>query len=475
MPKAPQYLLIQNKGEAPVEGYTVLGFSSTQGCGVEGTIGQFGSGAKHAINLALRSDLPVWVYCGKTRVEFSLEREVIADGTVDEYGDPTETTVYHVLYKIGDRKTQRAGWVLDFGVLDWDDIGMGLRELISNAIDRTLRDFSSVKDAQEFGDLSIKIVDDSERRAKAGYTRVYIALNDAVREYYGNLGKNFLHFSDHPELAKPCLIKKENNTGVTRIYREGVWVRDIEEESVFDYNFSADEIKIDECRNSSDWAVKAACARRLRISEPVEMAHVLKAQVLQLPGLESNLDSDYVTGWGSLSDKQSHNLKEAWAVTAGPETVVCENNFSKDYVEKKGHAAKVVGPSWVKTLKAAGVKTADDVLTVSEQRGRTRVDTTQDAQTSVNWAWDLVELAGLTGEREKPPVFCYQETMEAESMVFGFCDGEGVHLHEDISDGGQSTELKKTALEEVAHWVTGATDNSRDFQQFFIDALVKLA
>ena len=35
--------------------------------------------------------------------------------------------------------------------------------------------------------------------------------------------------------------------------------------------------------------------------------------------------------------------------------------------------------------------------------------------------------------------------------------------------------LVKVALEEVAHYVTGATDNSRDFQNFLLDLSVKLA
>ena len=51
------YLLVQNPGVAPVEGYTLLGVSTTRNCGVVGTIGQFGSGAKHAINTLLRAGL----------------------------------------------------------------------------------------------------------------------------------------------------------------------------------------------------------------------------------------------------------------------------------------------------------------------------------------------------------------------------------------------------------------------------------
>jgi len=39
---------------------------------------------------------------------------------------------------------------------------------------------------------------------------------------------------------------------------------------------------------------------------------------------------------------------------------------------------------------------------------------------------------------------------------------------------GTSNRLLKVALEELAHFITGATDNSRDFQNFLLDVAVKL-
>lgn len=466
MPTSDQYLLIQNQGEAPVEGYTVLGYSSTRNCGVDGAIGQFGSGAKHAINLCLRNGLAVWVYCGTTRLEFSLEKEVIDDGL-------REDVVYHVIYRKDNASNfKRAGWVLDFGVLDWCDIGMGLREFVSNAIDRTIRE-TSLEEAKHNGDLSIKIVDDKDRRAKTGFTRVYVALNDEVREYYGNLGKRFLHFSDNPELAEPGLIKKET-LGNSQIYREGVWVRELEGEAVFDYNFSANEIKIDECRNMSDFAVKAACAKRLRNAESHELAEVFKYQVDGKTVIESSFDEDYLTGFGCLNDTQRDRWKKAWEASAGPEAVVCDNKFSSDFVQKKGHAARTVGPNWAKALNKAGIRSANDILSIDEQRGRTRVETTPDAMKAVGWAWELFELANLVGGREKPEVFCFQEIGTAESKTNGYCNHEGVHFHVDIANDGQNNELRKVAVEELTHWITGAGDSTRDFQNFLMDCIVTL-
>ena len=37
------HLLNSESGVAPIEGFTLLGVSTTRGCGVEGAIGQFGS------------------------------------------------------------------------------------------------------------------------------------------------------------------------------------------------------------------------------------------------------------------------------------------------------------------------------------------------------------------------------------------------------------------------------------------------
>ncbi len=464
-----QFLLIQNHGEAPVAGYTVLGYSSTRNCGTEGVIGMFGSGTKNAINLCLRNGLPVWVYCGKTRLEFGVEKEIINDGLRDD-------TIYHVVYRNNNAKFQRIGWSLDMGLLDWSDLGMALREFISNALDRTIREEGDIREARNAGRLSIKIIDDKDRRAKADFTRVYVALSDGVREYYGRLGKKFLHFSDNPKDATPGILEKANRNVDGKgavIYREGVLVRELDGVSNFDYNFSRDQIKLDECRNSNEYYIRAACAKMVKDAEPKTLATLMKSQLDGKETFESGFDSDYLTDFGCPTESQAARWQEAWAAAAGADTVICDSEFSKNYAEKKGHPAKQVqSTSWSSAIRRAGIKSAYDVLSIDEQRGRTRVDTTVFAQAAVEWAWTLCELVDLVGGREKPEVFCFQQVGESESQTNGYCDSEGVHVHVDIANDGINNELKKTALEEVVHWVTGATDNSRDFQSFLIDLIV---
>jgi len=89
--------------------------------------------------------------------------------------------------------------------------------------------------------------------------------------------------------------------------------------------------------------------------------------------------------------------------------------------------------------------------------------------------WELCELVGVTNGKAKPKIGCYKELTSAESDIMGFWQhgSDTVHTREDISSGVNKY-LFKTTLEEVGHYITGATDNSRDFQNFFMDVIAEL-
>ena len=291
------FLLVQNPGVAPVEGFTLLGVSTTRDCGVEGAIGQFGSGNKHAINVLLRAGLKVVVYCGKTRLDFQTRDDEIDDGLIRK-------PVKRVMCKMGGTSTRTIdlGWVLDFGAIDWTDLGMALREFVSNAIDRTVREENG-----EFvpaildGRLLVGSVGDEKLKAKDGYTRVYVEMNAEVQRYVDELPRRFLHFSADPSQVKKSFLPKDgrnlNGTKTAVIYRAGVYVREIEEsvdESVYDYNFKTHELQIDECRNSSDYTIKVAIAKLYRSASVTELISVFDALADAKPVFEARLDPYYI-------------------------------------------------------------------------------------------------------------------------------------------------------------------------------------
>jgi hypothetical protein len=473
------YLMIQNPGVAPVEGYTLLGMSTTRDCGVEGAIGQFGSGAKHAINVLLRSGLKFWIYCGKARLDFYTKEEEVNDGL-------TSKMVSKVMCKMGgtSTKTIDCGWVLDFGALDWNDVAMALRELVSNSIDRTIREQGDFVVAIDKGDLAVIPQTEDQRRARDGYTRVYVEMSAEVQRYYGELPKRFLHFSDRPEQVHQGLLPKADRNlgnGLTpMIYRCGVLVREISDtkaQSLFDYNFKPHELSIDECRNSSEYDTRAACARLVRHAQADNLKTIFESLIEGKLTFESQLDSYYLCpSWDDPKEAEKKEWQAGWEEAAG-DAVLCDAEAKEvsQFVQRKGHTVKpVAAQTWTKSAEKFGIKTATKVLSENEQKGRDKLPATDAARKAVETVWGWMISLGMTQGKQQPKVGCYRDIMQAESEVHGFQEGNGVYLREDISDG-LNKYLLKVAYEEVVHYITGATDNSRDFQNFLIDCFVELA
>src|SRR5208282_2071873 len=67
------FLKIENVGVCPVEGFILLGATSKRLADNDSpyTVGQFGSGNKHALNVLLRANLNPTVFCGNHRLEFT--------------------------------------------------------------------------------------------------------------------------------------------------------------------------------------------------------------------------------------------------------------------------------------------------------------------------------------------------------------------------------------------------------------------
>jgi len=473
-------LLIQNPGEAPAEGFTLLGVSTTRDCGVEGTIGCFGSGTKHAINVLLRAGLQVIVYCGRTRMEFKTRDDLVSDGLIQK-------SVQRVYVQFGGTSTKKVdlGWVLDFGAIDWTELGMAVREFVSNAIDRTMREeCGQFEAAIREGRLSVRKVPDTEIRAKAGFTRVFIAANDEIDRYLDELPKRFLHFSDQPSDVKRHLLPKSdrNLTPGRRsamVYREGVYVRELSEQpavSLYDYNFRGHEIQIDESRNSSEYAVRAACACAMKTANCDELVPVFRSLTQMEDTFEAALDPYYLCPTHETpKEEQQQNWQKAWEAVAG-ESVMCEPTARQAMlVLRKGKPAKTVQSSgWAQAAQRFGITTSAQVLTDCESKGREECPVTPAAKKAVEIAWGWIECLGMTNSKELPNVACFRDLTCAGVDAMGYYRDGTVHIREDIASG-ENKYLLKTALEECVHHVTGAGDGSRDFANFLIDMVVEIA
>ena len=484
----PAYLKIENPGVVPPEAITTLGVSMADTSKAPGVIGQFGSGSKHSIALLLRNELAPIVYAGTLRLEFSTRPQVVTDTQATKHFE-------RVMVKYGGTDpitgssrsaTEDLGFVLDFGRLDWDDIAMALREFVSNAIDRSLRETGN------WNDVSVEVVGENQVRAKAGSTRVFIPLTPEVLQFHSDLGKWFLHFSEPESLTKSILPKKNRNLGDRRaavIYRRGVRVREFESsdtESLFDYNL--DDLKIDESRKASDWDVRHHSGKALANADAETLA-ILFDRLLNTdrPAWEFGFDIySLQPAYGDSAEAIARRGK-AWQIAfssiAGDDAVLTAKG-SANQLERKGFKAVVAPENLISAASAYGVQTATKVLSADELSGREISEATPDAQAAVDYIWNRIEKIGLTNGKEKPPVRSFHSILDAGTMLNGYYKDGIVYIHCDLGDcgsvvGGQaalSDRLLKVALEEIAHYATnGSTDNSRDFQDYVLEVAVKLA
>lgn len=472
------YLLIQNPGEAPVEGFTLLGVSTTRDCGVSGVIGQFGSGTKHSINVLLRAGMRVIAYCGKTKLEFLTRTDTIADGLCTK-----EVKRVYVQFGGTSTKLLDLGWVLDFGAIDWTEVGMALREFISNAIDRTLREESGQFEAAiHEGRLAVRKVPEMDMRAKSGYTRVYIEATPEVDKYLAELPKRFLHFSDRPSDVKRRFLPKTDRNLTERrsamIYREGVLVRELQDSpvaSLYDYNFPAKDICVDESRNSNEYTIRASCAKLMRDATVEELLPVLRSIAHNEATFEAGFDAMYLcSDWETPKEEQKRAWTQAWKAVAG-DSVICDSNAQRDLVARKGFTpVPITASSWAKASAKFGILTATAVLSTHEAKGRVACDVTPAATQAVATVWSWLESFKMTRGMNPPQIACFNDVTDAEIDVMGYYENGTVFIRADIASG-ENDYLLKTALEECVHYVTGSGDNSRDIQNYLIDLVVALA
>jgi hypothetical protein len=467
--------MIQNPGVAPIEGFTVFGLSSTRKDNNEQLIGQFGSGNKHAINLLLRKGAAPHVFLGKRHLQFFAKPAVMQD----ELG----STDYMTVNINDDGKITDLGFALEYGEIDWKNLSMALREFVSNAIDRTIREFNSYK----HDDLIVEMVEIPE--GKEGVTRIFVPVDTDVSKFYAELPIRFLQFSGSGNISKSIIRKVPPKVEVSlgnpedtrsgegdrqpRIYRNGVYIRQHGELGLFDYNFGRD-LKIDESRNLSDYHVREAAFKLLQKCGSVDDWMHLFEHITNNPK-SSFFEANFMYySHHPITDETIVRVKEAWQRTVGAAVLLkCSNLITADFVHRKGYVpVGVCSESWFSFLNNCGVKTDQDILTSDERDGKVVSVKTVDVNEVFESVWARLWGCNLIPFGcEKPELCCFDLPANGETKLNGEYRNGKVYIHKDIADG-KSKLLYKVMLEEVAHHITGSDDRSYDIQEFMGSAAV---
>lgn len=442
------YLMIQNPGVAPIEGFTVYGLSSARGSNNPSVIGQFGSGNKHATNLLLRQGINPIIYCGHNKLCFFTKPATMSD----ELGNVQYNRVY---LSVGG-KVQDLNFSVDYGSLDWTSVSMALREYVSNAIDRTLRGFGTINHK----DFVVDIVPDYT--SKDGTTRVFIPLTVDVQRFFNEINNWFLHFRGQQNTV---LIENDDNDA-SKIYRNGVFVRNAKK-GLFDYNFDK-SLKIDESRNLSDYYVRDLAAAWLINYGTVEhFEHLIRNLVKGEDFFEAEFPE-----YTAVTKERAKVIKLAWDNVTCGRVLINDFPFIKEFCERKGYSTVYVkSERWRSILmRSVGVLSYNDLLDTDEVEGLITDEPTQYMTDALNYLWG--KLAGFTKGKHKPAIVQFIKLVNAESTLLGSCRNNIIYVNSDIADGS-SDMLYATILEELVHYITGSRDCSRDFQEFLLKVIVK--
>lgn len=490
------FLKIENPGVCPPEGFTLLGASSKRGTAA---IGKFGTGNKHGINVCLRHNASPVVFSDMLRMDFFTFQTQFAGKTVNQVG---------VKYAGKDSEgknrssTKELGWVLEHGSDDWLGIDLALREFVSNAIDSAMEDGEytaasnyiaksghSIDDfrsnpelrkelerfieerrlsASDWNNIKVELVGENQVRAKSGTTRVFVPVNDEVFKFFNYLENWFLHFSEPHLLHKEVLPKDRrrnlSDRDVAVIYRRGVRVREIESTSVpslFDYNLES--LPLDESRQVDDWRVQHFAGVAL-INSPKEIVkRVFQSFGDKKPYWEHEfsdyaLRQDRARNWDEVRKIWNESLLEVY----GDNTVVTQKDQNK-IVESKGYERLEVPMAFESSMRMMGLKTAEKVLTLDDLNGRTITEASKEAVFEVDYVWDILAKMNLTGGKEKPGVKGFESFMDSGMVVNGFYREGVVYINNHFAEG---TNMRQVVLEELAHYVTGSLDETRDFQDY---------
>lgn len=456
------YLMVENSGTCDAEAVTLLGVTSSRNHEDTRIVGCFGSGFKHSINTFLRKNINPIIFLGKEKICFYTKPLNIK--TLD--GNTKHLQVCAIITKEdGTVQNKDLGFVLSFGQLDWGTSEeMALREVISNSID------ASFKTNSDISDVNIDVVTTCEGRDNK--TRVFIPFTTEIQKCYNELNVLFLHFSGH-KFDKPVLEKLGNNRIKDNfgpvIYRKGVLVGELEsKKSLFDYNI--DNIEIDESRNIQKYSAKTKIAYVLSNSDVETFQKILGS--LDDEYLEHEVEVDY---WFHYYEGIRPPLKQAFQNLYGGKTVIVPSICPPQFLSKldnKHIPFKIIKQTkWYDALMYSGIKTWTDCLTESEKRNRVFQEPDSKLRQRVRQLWSVFEQVDMTFGKEWPSITVFDEVSDGGEEKLGYADNIGIYIRKDLL--GDNSLLDQTIMEELIHYVSGAKDYTRDFQNFTIKLLIK--
>ena len=424
-----QYLKICSVSTTnPVDMFT-LGVSTARG--VDGKIGQFGSGSLMSTLLWLRltGESPIFMLNG-VRVEFDSRPERTTTGGT-----------FHRVFQTIDGVETPLSVALEYGELDWTEAHMALREWISNALDQG-------------ADIVAALSKVDSLACEQNEVCVFVPMSADVRKYWAKIDTYFLHFTQKQDEV----VLPKSKPSVCRLYRKGVFVRELPNlKTLFDYNLPLD---INECRTGSSDSMESAVLSCVHGDNPNLPQHYFQALFNAIlagcQSWEATSPSSYLYGgWSTfLTSDYVKNVKvirsgSKLQGTGTPIDSTWYNGFIKRNPALSGY---------------------DDLFAERNEIIELPADTETQALANRCFKFLMTLIPGGDKKGKGMPTVSTFKTLDGSMpSCLGRYDAERhrVFVWQDQRSSVQ------TMLEEMAHAISGQYDCSRGFQEYLFRCLAE--
>lgn len=174
----------------------------------------------------------------------------------------------------------------------------------------------------------------------------------------------------------------------------------------------------------------------------------------------TNVKANQLTIWMNAFNKITNNKG------------VISKGTHADAVQRKGYQPIKVNDGVYQLLEKAGAKRTIDVLSNNELLQRTIQPPSQNILNAFHKIYQKLHELNLTQHKPVPNVFQFTSNMNSGSTTFGFQENDAIFINSVLD--GKSIELDKVILEEIAHYLTDALDETRDLQDWAFLVAAKL-
>lgn len=424
-----KYLKITNKGCLDIRLVSLMGGTTKDNDVYK--IGQFGSGLKYVLAYLLRNKVDFKVFIDNKEVVISVISEVIQSENFDIItvnGEKTSITT-----KMGK---------------DWQP-WMIIRELYSNALDE--------------GDAEYQIVKEEDISPKEEYTEFYIELNVDFLEVYNNWNKYFIvgnepMFENDRFAFHPC-------KGNLLLYKQGILIHeDKDYKSLFNIDIkNADINELREYKGSLYWDFADAIAS---IDDKKTIEYLLE-------NLINDTDIKYYEGKCEIDSQYGYkrNLSNVWKDVIGEAKIIDRDTLNKI----KGKNANVDLSNVIVLPKNIYLALSTKFEGISAVRVASKIGEfyeiyDAELELKVKQALVILEESGYFIHPEL--TFVFGEFGAKDTLARIDLDKKEILISQKMSDRSMFS-FVAMLIEENEHFQTGYSDETREFQQHFIDLYTK--